>query len=154
MFQYDFFWEDYLTLILLGKTVLHLTSLCFREKISSFLIIQERSYPGVIYCQDHYVFKTVSSPGIEENMCGVIESADLMDKYAVADQRNYGKVVGHLPMGKTGKFAKAIFNFLKKDKKHFCRLNVPGKATSAGNRWGMKVPYCRGKIYKRFERKA
>ena len=108
----------------------------------------------MIYCQDHYVFKTVSSPGIEENMCGVIESADLMDKYAVADQRNYGKVVGHLPMGKKGKFAKAIFNFLKKDKKHFCRLNVPGKATSAGNRWGMKVPYCRGKIYKRFERKA
>ena len=87
-------------------------------------------------------------------MCGVIESADLMDKYAVADQRNYGKVVGHLPMGKTGKFAKTIFNFLKKDKKHFCRLNVPGKATSAGNRWGMKVPYCRGKICKRFERKV
>ena len=103
----------------MGRPSYILLHYVFRKKISPFLIIQERSYPGVIYCQDHYVFKTVSSPGIEENMCGVIESADLMYKYAVADQRNYGKVVGHLPMGKTGKFAKAIFNFLKKDKKHF-----------------------------------
>ena len=32
-----------------------------------------------------------------------------MDKYAVAVQRNGGKVVGHLPLGKSEKFAKAAF---------------------------------------------
>lgn len=42
-----------------------------------------------------------------------------MDQYTVAVQGNDGKVVGHLPMAKDGKFARTIFYFLKADK------NVP-----------------------------
>ena len=48
-----------------------------------------------------------------------MESTSLMDQYTVAVQGNDGKVVGHLPMEKEGKFARTIFYFLKADK------NVP-----------------------------
>ena len=53
-----------------------------------------------------------------------MESTRLMDKYAVAVQRNDGKVVGHLPQGKSGDFAK---------KKHSSRINELGKAASTGD---------------------
>ena len=55
-----------------------------------------------------------------------MESANVMDKCDVAVQINDGKVVGHLPLGKSGKIAKSIFYFLKADKKHSCRNNVLG----------------------------
>ena len=63
-----------------------------------------------------------------------------MDKYAVVVQRNDGKVVWHLPPRKSGKFGKTIFYFHKADKKYFCRISVLGKAVSAGDGLGMKVP--------------
>ena len=62
-----------------------------------------------------------------------------MDKYAIAVQRRWENVVGHLPPGKSGKFAKTIFYFLKADKKHFYRINVLGKAINAGDGLGMKA---------------
>ena len=49
-----------------------------------------------------------------------MESTDLIDKDAAVVQRNDGKVFGHLPLGKSGKFAKTIFYFLKAAKKDSC----------------------------------
>ena len=49
-----------------------------------------------------------------------MESNNLMDKYAVAVKRSDESIVGHLPLGKSGKFAKTIFYFLKANKKHSC----------------------------------
>ena len=71
-----------------------------------------------------------------------MESTDLMNKYTAVVQRNDGKVFGHLPLGKSGKFAKTIFYFLKAAKKDSCWINVLRKAVSAGGGLGMKVP-CR-----------
>ena len=48
-------------------------------------------------------------------------------------------VIGHLPLGKSGKFAKTISYFLKSDKNHHCKTTVTGKATNAGDGLGMKV---------------
>ena len=53
---------------------------------------------------------------IVKALCGILKSTNLMDKYAIAVQRNDGKVAGHLPLGKSGKFAKTIFYFLRKTK--------------------------------------
>ena len=46
-----------------------------------------------------------------------------MDKYAVAVKKD-GKIVGHLPLRKNGKFAKRVFNFLRGD------ITVTGKAVN------------------------
>ena len=46
-----------------------------------------------------------------------------MDKYAVAVKKD-GKIVGHLPLRKNGKFAKRIFHFLRGD------ITVTGKAVN------------------------
>ena len=46
-----------------------------------------------------------------------------MDKYAVAVKKD-GKIVGHLPLRKNGKFAKRIFHFFRGD------ITVTGKAVN------------------------
>ena len=61
------------------------------------------------------MYKTAWTPCIEKELCRVMESTSLMDKYAVAVQKNDSKVVGYLPQGKSGDFAK---------KKHFSRIIV------------------------------
>ena len=42
--------------------------------------------------------------------------------------------------GKSGKFTKTVFHFLKSHKNHHCKITVTGKATNAGDELGMKVP--------------
>ena len=74
--------------------------------------------------------------------CHGIDKCTVMSKYSVPVQRNDGKVVGHLPLRKSRKSADTIFHFLKTDKKYSWRINVLGKAVSAGHGLGMKVP-CR-----------
>ena len=89
------------------------------------------------------VYKTVWTPCIEEGLCGVMESRNLMDnKYAVAVQRNDGYVIGHLPLGKPEKSAKTRFYFYKADKKHYFRITVLGKSVSTTDGLKMKV-HCR-----------
>ena len=69
-----------------------------------------------------------------------MEPTNKLDKYAVPVKGKDGDVIGHLPLGKSGKFAKKVFYFLKSDKNHHCKITVTGKATNAGDRLGIKVP--------------
>lgn len=50
------------------------------------------------------------------------------------------KVVGHLMKGKTGRFAKIIFYFLRVDKQNSCTAVVTEKAVNQGDGEGMRVP--------------
>ena len=50
-----------------------------------------------------------------------------MDKYVVCVKKE-NKIVGHLPLGRSGKFAKAIFYFLRVDELSSCEIVVTGKA--------------------------
>ena len=50
------------------------------------------------------------------------------------------KVIGHLPLGKSGKFAKTIFYFLKAAKENRCQIIVLGKVVNKNDGLGMKVP--------------
>ena len=61
------------------------------------------------------------------------------NKYAVAVRINDGYVVGHLPLGKSEKFAKTRFYFLKAAKKHYFRIDELGKAVNTGDGLKMKV---------------
>ena len=68
-----------------------------------------------------------------------MEPTKKLGKYAVAAKGRDGIVIGHLPLGKSGKFAKTVFYFFKSDKNHYCRITVTGKATNASYALGMKV---------------
>ena len=48
-------------------------------------------------------------PSIGEELYGVMESTNLMDKYAVAVQRNCRKAVGHFLLEKSKEFVRKTF---------------------------------------------
>ena len=66
-----------------------------------------------------------------------MEPANPADKYAVAIKKN-NVVVGHLPLGCSGKFAETIFHFLRADEWSECEVIVTGKPVNCGD--GMQVP--------------
>ena len=49
-------------------------------------------------------------------------------------------VVGHLPKGKSGKYAKTIFYFLRSDPLNSSFVKVTGKAMNMGDDKGMQIP--------------
>ena len=55
------------------------------------------------------------------------------DKYAVCVQKD-GVIVGHLMLGKTGRFAKIIFYFLRGDTDSKCEVIITGKRVNLGDR--------------------
>ena len=79
-------------------------------------------------------------PLIRDELQGFIEPTNKLEKYAVAVKGKDGDVIGHLPLGKSGKFVKTVSYFFKSDKNHHRKRTVTGKATNAGGGFGMKVP--------------
>ena len=61
-----------------------------------------------------------------------------MDKYAVCVKKE-NEIVGHLPPGKSGKFAKTIF-ILRADELSSCKIVVTRKPVNLGDGEGMQVP--------------
>ena len=72
------------------------------------------------------------------------EPGNPKDKYAVCVKKNKC-VVGHLPLGKTGNFAKTICYFLRADKYNICEVEIIGKPVNLGEGVGMQVP-CKLKL--------
>ena len=50
-------------------------------------------------------------------------------------------IIGHLPKGKSGKYAKAIFYFLRLDPVNICSVKIIRKAVNLGENKGMRIPY-------------
>ena len=107
-----------------------------------FPIVLKRSYEIDSFFMGYRVHKTNWTPVNGEKLTGVMESNNLMDKYAVADRRSDEGIVGHAPLGRSGKFAKTIFYFLNTNNKHSCVIRVLRKAINDDDGLGMKVP-CR-----------
>ena len=85
----------------------------------------------------YQVYKSVWTPTLQEQVYGEINP---VDKYAVAVKKDE-KVIGHLPLGENGKFAKTIFYFLLADPYAKCNITLVGKAVNLGDGDGMQVPY-------------
>ena len=81
-----------------------------------FPIVLIRSYEIDSFAMGYHVYKTNWTPVVAEKVTGVMESNNLMGKYAVAVERNHESIFGYLPLGKPRKFAKTIFYFLKANK--------------------------------------
>ena len=79
------------------------------------------------------------TPTLQEQVYGEIEPHDSVDKYTVTVKKDE-KVVGHLPLGENGKFAKAIFYFLRAEPYGKCNITVTRKAVNLGDGDGMQVP--------------
>ena len=68
-----------------------------------------------------------------------MEPSNPVDKYAVVVKKGE-LVVVHLPLDKSGKFAKTIFYFLRADPYGKCKIIVTGKPINRGDGDGMQVP--------------
>ena len=73
-----------------------------------------------------HVYKALWTPEVGETLRSEGEPDNPIDKYAVCIKKE-NKIVGHLPLGKSGKFAKTIFYFLRADKLSSCKITVTGK---------------------------
>ena len=49
-------------------------------------------------------------------------------------------IVGHLPIGKSGRFAKTIFYFLRADSLNIATVKVEGKRQNYGDGEGLQIP--------------
>ena len=91
------------------------------------------------FIKGYHVYQEIWSPELLEELNAVPEPSNIVNKYAVSVQRD-GEVVGHLMKGKSGRFAKTIFYFLRADKKNNCTVMVTGKAVNRRDGDSMQVP--------------
>ena len=82
--------------------------------------------------------KTLRNNLSEELLSCEREPDKPMHKYAVCVKKG-NKVVGHLPLGKSGKFAKTIIYFLRADELSSCKIVVTGTPVNLGYGEGMQV---------------
>ena len=102
-------------------------------------VIVPRNFEMVSYVNEQHVYKTLWNPLIGEFLSCNRESDKPMDKYAVCVNKE-NQIVGHLPLGKSGKFAKTMFYFLRADKLNSCKIAVTGKPVNLGDGEAIQVP--------------
>ena len=110
--------------------------LCLEKKP----IILEKLYEIEAFVMSHHVHKQTWAPFVGEKLDAAMQPNNIKDKYTVAIfQGGRNKVIGHLPLEKSGKFAKTIFYFLKAAKENRCQIIVLGKVVNKNDGLGMKV---------------
>ena len=90
------------------------------------------------YIKGYHEYQKIWTVFLQEELCGEMEPANPVDKYAVAVKKN-NVVVGHLPLGCSGKFAKTIFYF-RADEWSECKVIVTRKPVNRVDGDGMQVP--------------
>ena len=102
-------------------------------------VIVTRNFEMVSYVKGYRVCKTLWNPLIGEFLSCEREPDNPVDKYGVCVKKE-NKIVGYLPLGKSGKLAKTIFYFLRADKLSSCKIVVTGKPVNLGDGEGKQVP--------------
>ena len=70
-------------------------------------IVLNTTYEIEAFVMGYHVYKNTWTPFVGEALDVAMQPDNKMDKYAVAIfQERKNKVIGHLPLGKSGKFAK------------------------------------------------
>ena len=92
------------------------------------------------YVKGYHEYQGIWVPKVNEKLRTQTEPENTVDKYAVCVLLDE-EVIGHLKKGKTGRFAKTVFYFLRADKSiNSCTVIVRGKAVNLGDGEGMQVP--------------
>ena len=100
-------------------------------------IVSYKKLGDDVSCQRCYVYKTLWILVIGECLLSEREPDNPNDKYAVCVKKE-NRIVGHLPLGKMGKFAKTILYFLKADKLSSCKIVVTGQPVNLEEGDGMQ----------------
>ena len=104
-------------------------------------MVLEKSYELKAFVMGHYVYTETWTPFVWGKLDTVMQPNNVKDKHSAAvflEGKN--KVVVHLPLGKSGKFANTIFYFLKAAKENRCQIIVHGTAVNQNDGLAMKVP--------------
>ena len=90
------------------------------------------------YIKGFHEYKEIWTPTMEQALKAIPEPKNVVDKYAVCVMLG-DEIVGHLKKGRTGRFAKTVFYFLRADEKGLCVAIVKRKAVNFGDGEGMQV---------------
>ena len=103
-------------------------------------IIKEWKLNFKSFVMGFHMYRKIWEPKSNEILEVKIELTNEMDKFAVALIKNK-KIIGNLPLGKTGCFSETIFYFLKCKYSDYKVKIVDGKVVNLGDGMGMRVPY-------------
>ena len=79
------------------------------------------------------------TPIIVENLSTRSEPENEIDRYAAAVTKE-PRVIGHLKKGKTGRYAKTVFYFLRANPMNTASITVTGKSINFGDGQGLQIP--------------
>ena len=83
---------------------------------TEYEIVLTKDFEMDSYIKGYHAYKDRWTPNVGEKLCTEREPTNSVDKYAVFVKRDTcNLIVGHLPLGKSGKFAKTVFYFLRSD---------------------------------------
>ena len=102
-------------------------------------IVTIDSFETVSNVKGYHVYQVIWVPKIGETLSTEREPGNPKDKKPVCVKKNE-YIVGHLPLGKTGNFAKTVFYFLRAGKYSICDLKITGKLVNIGDGERMQVP--------------
>ena len=74
------------------------------------------------FVKGYHAYKDLWKPFINEDLATAMEP----DNVVVFVKKN-NVIVGHLPLGKDGRFAKMLFYFLRADRYAECKVKITGK---------------------------
>ena len=103
-------------------------------------IIRESELEIESFTMGFHEYRTIWTPCVNEVLLTRMEPTNKEDKFAVAVIGPKGSIFGHLMKGKSGRFAKTIFYFLRASENNECKVRITGKAVNQGDNKGMKVP--------------
>ena len=103
-------------------------TICVQDELPITLIT---SMDLETFIKGHHIYKNIWTPQLDELLEVTTEPDNPVDKFAVAVKKNQN-IVGHLKKGKTGRFAKTLFYFLRSDPYSKCHANVTWKRYNLG----------------------
>ena len=98
-------------------------TICFQDKIP---VILNTSLELELFIKGHHVYIEVWALEVGKKLNLLMEPNNLVDKFAVCVEK-YQTVVDHLKKRDSGKFAKMMFYFLRRDAYCNCFVEVSGK---------------------------
>ena len=114
-----------------------LTKLTQNEEIP---IVVTANFDDDSFVNGYHEYKNIWTPKIGEILSTEREPGSLVDKYAVYVKKE-NEIVGHLPFGRNGEFAKTVFYFLRADEYGSCNVLIKLKKVNLGDGDGMQVSF-------------
>ena len=110
-------------------------TICMQDQLPITLIT---SMDLETFIKGHHIYKNIWTRQLDELLEVSTEPDNPVDKFAVAVKKNQN-IVGPLKKGKTGRFAKTFFYFLRSDPYSKCHAKTPWKRCNLGDGDGLQV---------------